>query len=83
MADEEISFQFTGNPPEIFKRMLFTLIKETMKNIKKEVLKNEGFIQLDYMDEKEFSLRAVSINPETTIKMTVILQSILTKFRRN
>ncbi len=61
--NEEISFQFTGNPPEIFKKMLFDIVKEKMKDIKKDVLENNGFIMIDYISDNDINLRAVSTNP--------------------
>jgi hypothetical protein len=79
----EISFDYTGNPPEIFKKMLFDLVRIHMKDIKEEVLKNGGKIRLDYISDDNIELRADCMNPETRMKMTLALQSILTKFRSN
>lgn len=80
---DEISIDFTGEPPEVFKMALFTLIKETMKDIKKEVLENNGKIRLDYNSDNDIQLRADCRNPETRMKMTVILQAVLTKIGLN
>lgn len=75
----EISFQYNGSPPEKFKELLFIAVKEGMKDIKQEVLANKGFVFLDYIGPEDIRLQAVSENPETTLKMTIKLQGLLSK----
>jgi len=73
----EISFNYTGTPPEHFKKSLFDAVRLTMADIKTEVLANKGFIQLDYHSDDDIDIRAVSSNAETTMKMTIKLQGLM------
>ncbi len=73
----EISFQFTGNPPEFFKKMLFDAVRIGMADIKQEVLANNGFIRLDYNNPNDIDLRVSCNNPDVRLKMHVRLEALM------
>jgi len=73
----EISFTYTGNPPEHFKKALFDGVRIEMADIKAEVLANKGFIRLDYNNDNDIDIRVACDNPEVRMKMHVRLQTLL------
>ena len=75
--EDEVRIQFQGNAPEIFKKVLFYRIKSLMSDIKSEILKNKGFVYLNYINDSDIELRAVCENKETLLSMTVRLHNIL------
>ena len=74
--NDEISFKYRGNPPEKFKKYLFEVVRVIMKDIKKEVLDNNGFVDINYINDENIELRAACNNPETLMKMTIKLGGI-------
>ncbi|HEY5367434.1 MAG TPA: hypothetical protein VIJ75_00455 [Hanamia sp.] len=77
--ENEIPFQYEGNPPEFFKKVLSLKVKEIMSDIKKEVLENKGFLFLNYINDADIEIKAACNNPETLMKMTIKLQGIISK----
>lgn len=73
----EISFNYTGNPPEHFKEALFDMVRIGMADIKAEVLANKGFIRLDYNNDNDIDIRVACDNAEVRMKMHVRLQALL------
>jgi hypothetical protein len=73
----EISFTYTGNPPEHFKKALLDMVRIGMADIKPEVLANKGFILLDYHNDNDIDIRVACDNPEVRMKMHVRLQVLL------
>jgi hypothetical protein len=73
----EISFNYTGNPPEQFKKVLFDMVRIGMADIKSEVLANKGFIRLDYNNNNDIDIRVACDNSEVRVKMHVRLQALL------
>jgi hypothetical protein len=83
MNEDEIPFQYKGKPPEKFKKALFLAIKVIMKDIKKEVLENKGFIYFDYISAQDIRFQVACDNPETRMKMHIKLQGLLGKLGLN
>jgi len=73
----EISFNYTGNSPEWFKKMLFDAVRVGMADIKEEVLANKGFIQLDYNNGNDIDLRVSCEDPEVRLKMHIRLEALV------
>ena len=73
----EISFTYTGNPPEHFKKALFDMVRIGMADIKSEVLAKNGFILLDYHNDNDIDIRVSCVDPELRLKMHVRLQALL------